>query len=50
MGNESLWAVGVSGSLEEILHVYWCKFLLSFPSLGIPCPVEFSPSSGVTHY
>jgi hypothetical protein len=40
--------MGISGSLEEILHVVLCNFLLSLPSLGIPYPVEFSHISGVT--
>jgi hypothetical protein len=43
-------SVGVSGSLEEILPIVLCNFLLSLPSLGIPCPMDFSPISGVTHY
>jgi hypothetical protein len=41
--------MGISVSLERILHVVLCNFLLSLPSLGIPCPVDFSPSSSVTH-
>jgi hypothetical protein len=38
VGNESLCVVGVSGSLEEILPVVLCNFLLSLTSLGIPLP------------
>jgi hypothetical protein len=51
MGNEGMWVVGVSGSWDKISFLlFYATSLLSLPSLEFPCPVEFSPSSGVTHY
>jgi hypothetical protein len=49
VGNEGLWVVGVSGSWDKRSFLLFCATsLLSLPSLEFPCPVEFSPSSGVT--
>jgi hypothetical protein len=51
VGNEGLWVVGVSGSWDKISFLlFGATSLLSLPSLEFPYPVEFSPSSGVTHY
>jgi hypothetical protein len=50
VGNEGLCVVGVSGSWDKRSFLLLCATsLLSLPSLEFPCPVEFSPISGVTY-